>query len=54
MSLAIFRATVENIEVMKERVHTMERKIQKYNELESRVAELQVENEVRIHQLSVL
>lgn len=43
----VHRMTIENIEVMKEKMHTMERRVKKYEELQDTVARLQVENEVQ-------
>ena len=41
-----YRITVENIEVMKETVQSMERKVENYERLQDKVARLEVENEV--------
>ena len=43
---SFIRATIENVEVMKEEVQTMKRKTQNYESLQDKVAQLQVENEV--------
>lgn len=48
LALLINRATIENVEIMKEEVQTMKRKTDNYESLQDKVAQLQVENEVSI------